>query len=56
MHCIGGERILQSGVPKIYGGSTSGCAKHTKHAKHANSRGVWGHSPQENFENLVSGD
>ena len=44
--------MLQLGVPKIYGGS-SRCAKHTKHA---NSRGVGGMHPQENFENKVSGD
>ena len=23
----------------------------TQHAKHALTRGVWGHAPQENFEN-----
>ena len=40
--------MLQLGVPKIYGGG-SRCAKHTKHA---NSRGVWGHAPQENFKKL----
>ena len=32
------------------------CAKHTQHAKHAHSRGVWGHAPQENFEIYTSGD
>ena len=47
---IGGGRVLQLWVPKIYSGS-SRCAKHTKHAKHANSRGVWGHAPKENFTN-----
>ena len=42
--CIGGERMLQLGVPKIYvGGSRR--AKHTRHAKHANSRGVGGMPP-----------
>ena len=25
------------------------CAKHNQHAKHANSRGVWGHAPPGNF-------
>ena len=39
MYCIGGERMLQSGVPKIYGGS-SRCVS---------SRGSGG-IPQENFE------
>ena len=29
------------------------CAKHNQHAKHANSRGVWGHYPQEIFEKYV---
>ena len=29
------------------------CAKHNQHAKHANARGVWGHVPQENFENYI---
>ena len=37
--------VLELGVPKIYVGSSK-CAKHTQHAKCANSRGVWG-----NFEN-----
>ena len=25
------------------------CVKHTQHAKHANTRGVWGHAPPGNF-------
>ena len=39
-HLIGGGRVLELGVPKIYVGSK--CAKHTRHA---NSRGVWRHAP-----------
>ena len=39
--------MLELGVPKFYVGSSK-CAKHTQHAKHANSRGVWG--MPENFE------
>ena len=35
--CIGGRRVLELGVPKIYVGSSK-CVK-------ANSRGVWGHAP-----------
>jgi len=27
-------------------------AKHTQHAKHAPSRGVWGHAPPGNFEKI----
>ena len=26
------------------------CAEHNQHAKHAISRGVWGHAPQENLK------
>ena len=43
MHHIGGGRMLQSRVPKIYGGS-SRCAKYTKHA---NSRGSGGIFPRK---------
>ena len=38
---IGGGRVLELGVPKIYVGSSK-CAKYTQHA---NSKGVWGHAP-----------
>jgi len=32
------------------------CAKHTQHAKHAPSRGVWGHAPQEILKKYKPGD
>ena len=38
IHCIGSGRMLQLGVPKMYGGSSM-CVKH------ANSRGVWENDP-----------
>ena len=41
IHCIGGGRMLQLGVLNIYGG----CSKCAKHTKHANSKGIWGHTP-----------
>ena len=28
------------------------CVRNTQHAKHAHTRGVWGHAPPENFEKL----
>ena len=38
---IGGGRLLELGVPKIYVGSSK-CSKHTYNS---NSRRVWGHAP-----------
>ena len=52
--CRGGSRIYKGGG----GGLTQGTdllgrgAKHTsQHVKHAGTRGVWGHAPQEMLKN-----
>ena len=37
----------------VHGASTHIVCKAHVHAKHANSRGVWGHAPQKNFKNYT---
>ena len=46
---IGGGRVLELGVPKIYVGSSK-CAKHTQLSMRILG-GSGGMSPQKNFEN-----
>ena len=43
--CKGGVLVNGNGIH---------CAQHNEHAKHANTRGVWGHAPPGKFEKLDS--
>jgi len=55
LYNIGGGRYFKLGVlsaQPIYYMYITWCVRHTQHAKHAPSRGVWEHAPPGNFEKI----